>query len=793
MTKAFHDKSIIVRNIHMSKTTKTRWNLLKERLFGKKCPSCNTKNKYNSHYCLECGFNFQSYSAKTGIEIFDNESDTISIELDENDFLVYAEEAPITQIVDNISSSTISDVLVETKSIENPMLREDDKSTTCYSHEVSENPIKPSQTKDAPYQENYEMKVQGEIVTTSGQIKRVPFVNTDKKSKILLEEQLNLEKFYQAVNNVIFSYKRNIKGHTPVDFHDKEAWEDEMLQRRDSEYFEGKVTRLENTLDKPYIGRMCVHYTDEDETEDVYVGKEYISDGTGKPLVCSWYSPIGNKIYDDVNTSWRINNQQVELLLKRNIVINNRKVQSVFESFNKFKKGTNKEIADEFLLKVLKSKRSNARLSDIVETIQTNQNQIITASFNKNLVMQGCAGSGKTMVLFHRLKYMLGNNINTDKRVCIITPSERFNGFVKPLLKDLRLSNIRPLSITDYYSAILEGYTAKNDNSYSWKTLLQDNNNIGIKPLKIEDDDSLPNDIVDYFYSNEFFNNVNSLAQLTIKPINKSTFEANKKIKNQLGQIDIFQALLGKNELEILPNYERVPGIVHKCELFALCLFYYKRCGIYKYKANPSKKNKDENNNKKEESETQNTLFTFLFDLIMIDEAQDISESEYKLLKAINKTTIFNLFGDVDQMINRNGLKKWQDIATSIGDFELYEFNRNYRNSTEIIDYVNATCQKKMENVGYDSFKVLDINEQRLTKALLNEKLPRKAIICSRENKLVWSDKYPILKNYIFTVQEIKGMEFDCAFVSTKNLTSKEAYVALTRALDKLIIINENI
>lgn len=177
----------------------------------------------------------------------------------------------------------------------------------------------------------------------------------------------------------------------------------------------------------------------------------------------------------------------------------------------------------------------------------------------------------------------------------------------------------------------------------------------------------------------------------------------------------------------------------------------------------------------------------------MIDEAQDISESEYKLLKAINKTTIFNLFGDVDQMINRNGLKKWQDIATSIGDFELYEFNRNYRNSTEIIDYVNATCQKKMENVGYDSFKVLDINEQRLTKALLNEKLPRKAIICSRENKLVWSDKYPILKNYIFTVQEIKGMEFDCAFVSTKNLTSKEAYVALTRALDKLIIINENI
>ena len=49
----------------------------------------------------------------------------------------------------------------------------------------------------------------------------------------------------------------------------------------------------------------------------------------------------------------------------------------------------------------------------------------------KKAIVIGCAGSGKTMVMLHRLSYLMYNNENIKPRdVLIITPSNSFNAFI---------------------------------------------------------------------------------------------------------------------------------------------------------------------------------------------------------------------------------------------------------------------------------------------------------------------------------------------------------------------------
>ena len=58
-------------------------------------------------------------------------------------------------------------------------------------------------------------------------------------------------------------------------------------------------------------------------------------------------------------------------------------------------------LTDPFLIQVLKLRKKQHSLVDIIATIQENQNAIVDENINQNIVVQGCAGSGKTMVLLH--------------------------------------------------------------------------------------------------------------------------------------------------------------------------------------------------------------------------------------------------------------------------------------------------------------------------------------------------------------------------------------------------------
>lgn len=119
-------------------------------------------------------------------------------------------------------------------------------------------------------------------------------------------------------------------------------------------------------------------------------------------------------------------------------------------------------VTDPFLIKVLKNRRREHKPDDIYTTIQENQNAIIDEPLQQNIIVQGCAGSGKTMVLLHRLSAMKYNHPEYDfSNVIILTPNENFNLHIKGVADSMQIGGILRESVEQYYIDVLMRYDKK--------------------------------------------------------------------------------------------------------------------------------------------------------------------------------------------------------------------------------------------------------------------------------------------------------------------------------------------
>ncbi|MCD8294542.1 MAG: UvrD-helicase domain-containing protein [Clostridia bacterium] len=183
---------------------------------------------------------------------------------------------------------------------------------------------------------------------------------------------------------------------------------------------------------------------------------------------------------------------------------------------------------------------------------------------------------------------------------------------------------------------------------------------------------------------------------------------------------------------------------------------------------------------------------------LFIDEAQDISEPEYSILKTINTRAIFNVFGDLKQNITPfRGLKSWNSLG-----FTVYNLDINYRNTNNIVNYVSQNLGVQMLPTGFDGEEVKFLPSRGISSYLAPKK-GLKAIICSADNLEALSrSTYNVLRKTgkvskdkinLMTVYESKGLEFSTVAVYDSDLTDNEKYIAYTRALKELVIIHEPI
>lgn len=185
---------------------------------------------------------------------------------------------------------------------------------------------------------------------------------------------------------------------------------------------------------------------------------------------------------------------------------------------------------------------------------------------------------------------------------------------------------------------------------------------------------------------------------------------------------------------------------------------------------------------------------------IYIDESQDLSVSELELINKIHTAVgengetdppVINLFGDVNQTITDHGIKSWDEINFISSVFRLTE---NFRNTNQIVEYCNTKLLMLMKKVGVDMDKVEEYyeleeyidNNRTLTPVYIvkDEKMRTKL-----QDKL--SDSYEVSNTTVYTVKEVKGLEFKNVTVVMEGMTRNERYIAYTRALTGLSVVKE--
>lgn len=608
-----------------------------------------------------------------------------------------------------------------------------------------------------------------------------------------------------------------------------------------------------------YFARMDLNteYEKENYYEKFYIAKDTkpieIEDGI---TLIDWRSPLGDFYYNtEVNELTR-DKYFYKVLLKRKFgFLPFRYWNSYIANNDFFKEG----MADEFLMQILLEKRNSNKLTDIIYSIQSNQNKIIRTKSNENFIVQGCAGSGKTMILLHRLTYLKYNNLLPEyDKIKIIAPSKVFKDFIGELSRDLDISEIEQISISNYYLSLNNEYNRR----YNMIQILNDrfndrfkeNNVFGIdieernKKLKIIidslkdtirrkqsryrdyinegkiiDEDELDSDIIKKFYSSEYLNGLKVEYDRRIKEIKEEISEIFSYSEN----ISNYQYF----ELFIVKSIEKIDNLmVEKAKL------------KNRFFSNTKRRIDEINDKIKEIEQLQDKVinnFYFTYDffnviiedmllnnptlihgklmrcqlllllyinylhfgemlnadrLLCFDEAQDYNENEYKTLKLVNRNVIFNLYGDVNQSIFAKGIKDW-DLLKKVTDFNYYNLNENYRNTEQITDFCNKVFNYNNISMGITGKDVEYIDKKQINNIIIRKMNDQKRIAVIVRNIEDLENIIPIDSEYTFynTISQVKGIEFDSVIVFDNDMTENEKYIAYTRALNELYIVNKNI
>lgn len=255
-----------------------------------------------------------------------------------------------------------------------------------------------------------------------------------------------------------------------------------------------KINSYKPFFDEPYFARMDL----EDEKEgynSYYIGKR----GDEGLEIVDWRAPLARKYYQKSRTSFSINEYDYKLILRRALRTKSGKILDMKNEYLSVKDylspgeidGRDESIIfDPFLKEILNSRKEKREITDIIETIQEKQYEIITLPERAEFILQGVAGSGKTMIMLHRLSYLLYNNETLKPAdVLVITPSDSFNAFIDELATILELEKVKTSTLDSYFVNLLK--------------------NVGADiAAKTDYSQQIPTKLLKYIYSEEFVSDV---------------------------------------------------------------------------------------------------------------------------------------------------------------------------------------------------------------------------------------------------------------------------------------------
>ena len=299
------------------------------------------------------------------------------------------------------------------------------------------------------------------------------FLYVEPKNDMFSEEKDNLEKNINSIEeNIESKNKLKIKFEGECDNYrgdyENRGYFIECNNKLQS--LNKELNFLEKVINSPYFGHMILSL--DNNIIDIFIGNETIKNSNLDIIVYDWRAPVCNLFYAN-QTEYRYNNYVYELELKRNLVIKNKELIECVETYNRNEQGNN-EINDYFLRKLIKEKKNQKGFTDIIQSIQQKQNEIIRSDLNEDLLCQGVAGSGKTAIIVHRISYLLFNNKNiSPEHFLYIAPNDNFKKELNELNKKLQIDKISLKTLYEYYIDKLNYFINSDQNNYI-KTIIDD-------------------------------------------------------------------------------------------------------------------------------------------------------------------------------------------------------------------------------------------------------------------------------------------------------------------------------
>ncbi len=223
---------------------------------------------------------------------------------------------------------------------------------------------------------------------------------------------------------------------------------------------EEKMQSFRPFFDEPYFARMDL-VDDVEGYNSYYIGKR----GDIRLEILDWRTPVARRYYQKSCSTFTFNEYEYKTILRRAIRAKGGKLVDFKNEYLSLKDYLSpEEIADRdeenmldpFLREIIRARKEEAAVKDIIESLQEKQYEMITLPKKENFVLQGCAGSGKTMVMLHRLSYLIYNYEDVKPRdVLILTPSRSFNAFIDQLAEILELERVRTTTAFEYFLQVL--------------------------------------------------------------------------------------------------------------------------------------------------------------------------------------------------------------------------------------------------------------------------------------------------------------------------------------------------
>lgn len=192
-----------------------------------------------------------------------------------------------------------------------------------------------------------------------------------------------------------------------------------------------RLAQLNAVEERLVFGRLYLR-----EAATRYIGRVGISDAGHTPLLTDWRAPAARPFYQATAAA------AGDVVRRRHLLTRGRRVTGVEDEvldLDRLDASAIPTLSGEGALLAALGASRTGRMTDIVATIQAEQDQVIRSDLSGVLVVQGGPGTGKTAVALHRAAYLLYAHREQLERsgVLLIGPSAAFLRYIEHVLPSL--------------------------------------------------------------------------------------------------------------------------------------------------------------------------------------------------------------------------------------------------------------------------------------------------------------------------------------------------------------------